>query len=137
MADNQERITAMIRDLETRVILLEQEKDDARPGPRVELFVQRVVEPIKASVSGIERSIERLAAEGQKTAQDSRELYDSYKEMIKKEQERKDEEAKEKQLVPTLKRWGAIAGAVGGIWFAFRIAGTLLESYLKANGFTQ
>ncbi len=127
----------MLRDLETRVILLENEKDDAIPGPRVELFVARLVEPIKASVTGIERSIERLASEGQRTAKDARELYDSYKEMLKKEQARKDKEAEDKTVAATLKRWGAVAGAVGGIWFAFRIAGTLLEAYLKAHGFTQ
>jgi hypothetical protein len=137
MAEKQERIIEMLRELETRVVLLEKEKEDAIPGPRVELFVHRVVEPIKISVSGIERSIERIASEGQKTAEDARELYESYKDMLKREQARKDKEAEDKTVAATLKRWGAIAAAVGGIWFVFRIAGTLLEAYLKAHGFTQ
>lgn len=132
----EDRIMEMLQEIKTRVALLEADKDDAVPGPRVQLFVREVIKPIESSVSGIERSVERQAAQMEGLAKQSGELYEAHKKFLAQEQERKEAEAREKQLGPTLKRWGAIAGAIGGIWFAFRIAGTLLEAYLKAQGFT-
>ena len=132
----EERIVDLLQELKTRVVILEREKDDAAPGPRVQLFVREVIKPIETAVNGIERAVEKQAAQMSGLAEQSEELYEAHKSFLSKEQARKDEEAKEKTLTATVKRWGAISAAIGSIWFLFRIGGTLLEAYLKAHGFT-
>lgn len=121
------RIDSRVQSIDSRVMLLEREKDDATPGPRVKLFVTEVVSPIQKSVDKIELSISKLADE-------SKELYDAHKAFIDAEQKRKDKEAEEKTVGKTVIRWGAVAGAIGAIWFLFRIAGSLIDAYIQTRG---
>ena len=117
----------MVAKLAERVSNLEVVKDDAVPGPRVRLFVTEVVQPIKESVGKIEGSITRLAEE-------SKELYDAHKAFIDAEQKRKEKEQEERTVSATLKRWGAVSGAVGAIWLLFRVVGTIIEVYIQSRG---
>jgi cytochrome c-type biogenesis protein CcmH/NrfG len=134
MAD--ERILEMLHAIERRLTVVEHEREDAIPGPRVLLLVKQHIEPIEKAVQGIERSVERQSTQMETLAEKSEELYEAHKQMLKKEQEQKDKEAEERTLGATLKRWGAIAASIGGIWFVFRIAGTLIEAYLRSRGIT-
>lgn len=137
MADANERIIEMLHAIDRRLTVVEREKDDAIPGPRVQLFVKQNIEPIERAVQGIERAVERQSAQMESLGGKSGELYEAHKEFLRREQERKDKEAEAKTLGATLKRWGAIAGSIGAMFTVFRVVGTLLESYLKAHGFTQ
>lgn len=122
-----DKVFEMLREMTTRLTVLEREKDDAVPGPRVRLFVSEVVSPIKESVGKIEGSIARMADE-------SKELYEAHKAFISAEQKRKEDEAKERTLGATLKRWGAISAAVGSILVLLRVTGTLIELWIQARG---
>lgn len=134
MAD--ERVIEMLQQLTTRVALLEKEKEDATPGPRVQLFVQKTIEPMEKAVQGIERAVEKQAAQMEALAGKSEELYEAHKAFLAKEQTRKDEEAARKTIPATLLRLGAYASALGGVLGVFKIVGALIDGYLKAHGFT-
>jgi uncharacterized protein YoxC len=129
-----ERIIEMLQDIRTRVTVLEKEKDDAIPGPRVQLFVKQTIEPIQKAVEGIERAVERQSTQMENLASKSEDLYEAHKAFLDIEQKRKEKEAEEKTLGATLKRWGAIAASVGSIWLVMRLLGTLLEAYMKSHG---
>lgn len=133
MADD--RILDMLHAIDRRLTVIEREKDDAVPGPRVQLFVKSHIEPIEKAVQGIERSVEKQAVQMGSLTEKSEELYEAHKAFLTKEQERKDKEAEEKTLGATLKRWGTIAASLGSIWLLFKIAGTLVDAYLTARGF--
>ena len=79
----EERIIEMLQDIKTRVAILEREKDDATPGPRVQLFVQKTIEPIEKAVQGIERAVEKQSAQMQILGEKSEELYEAHKEFLK------------------------------------------------------
>jgi hypothetical protein len=132
----EERIIDMLQEIKTRVVILEKEKDDATPGPRVQLFFKQMVEPIERSVQGIERAVEKQAGQVATLTDQSKELYQAHKDFLVREQQRKDAEAARNTIPATLLRWGAYAGALGGIWLVFKVLGILLDAYLKARGFT-
>lgn len=134
MAD--ERIVEMLHAIERRLTVVEHEREDAIPGPRVQLFVKQNIEPIERAVQGIERAVEKQSAQMESLGAKSEELYEAHKEFLRREQERKDKEAERKTIPATLLRLGAYAGALGGIWTVFKIVGTLIDGYLKAHGFT-
>lgn len=132
----EERIIDMLHAIDRRLTVVEREQDDATPGPRVQLFVKQNIEPIEKAVQGIERAVEKQAGQMETLGEKSEELYEAHKEFLRKEQERKDKEAERKTVPATLLRLGAYAGALGGIWTVFKIVGALVDSYLKAHGFT-
>jgi hypothetical protein len=134
MAEDQ--LKDMLHALERRLVVVEHEREDAIPGPRVQLFVKQNIEPIEKAVQGIERAVERQSAQMELLGEKSEELYEAHKEFLKQEQVRKDAEAKAKTVPATLLRLGAYAGALGGIWTVFKIVGILIDGYLKARGFT-
>lgn len=134
--DRDDRILDMLRELTTRIVVLEKEKDDATPGPRVQLFFQQMIGPFEKSVQGIERAVEKQATQMASIAEQSEELYQAHKSFLTKEQERKDAEQEAKSIPATLKRWGVYAGALGSILAVFKVVGTLIDAYMKAHGFT-
>jgi hypothetical protein len=113
--------------MDKRLAIVEKQLDGVAPRQWVELFVKDIVQPIRDSIKGIEHSISELAKDGQ-------EIYTAFKESIRKEEERKTQKYEDGRLPNVVKRWGAVAAAVGAIWFLFRIAGTLLEMWMKARG---
>ena len=121
------QVLEMLHAIDRRLTVVERDRDDAVPGPRVKLFVAEVIAPIKESVGEIKNSMRTMADE-------SRELYEAHKAFIAAEQKRKEEDQKEKTLKATLLRWGAISAAVGSILVALRIAGTFLELWIQARG---
>ena len=130
----------MLHAIDRRLTVVERERDDAIPGPRVQLFVQQTIAqaiaPIEKAVQGIERAVEKQATQMATLTDKSEELYDAHKGFLTKEQERKDAEAKYKSTSATLLRWGAYASAAGGVLGVFKVLGALIDGYLKAHGFT-
>jgi len=122
-----------IANLDRRVVGLEAIRDDGAPGPRVRLYVSEVITPIQKSVDKIESAITKLADGEARRDKEVEGFYAAHKAALDKEQARREAEEREKQLVPTLKRWGAVAAAVGAIWFVFRIVGTVLEVYIQTR----
>ena len=130
----EDRLLDMLHAIDRRLTVVEREQDDAVPGPRVQLYVKQNIEPIERAVQGIERSFEKQAAQMSSLATKSEELYEAHKAFLENEQKRKDKEAEDKTISATIKRWGAIAASVGTILTVLKVAGTLIDAYLKSRG---
>jgi hypothetical protein len=117
-------------DLDTRIAVLEAEMEaltKALDGRVTSEWVKDFAQPLKEAIARMETSMADL---GHKAAS----LFDTHKEMMKKDEARKEEEWKKKTMGYQLKRVAGFASAVGAIWFVFRIAGSLIEVWMAAKG---
>lgn len=133
MADDLSRAIDMLQQLTTRVSLLEHEKEDAAPGPRVKLFVTEVVAPIKDSVAEIKVAIKDTNSAMQQMAMESKELYEQHKSFLDSEQKRREKEMEGRTATGLVKKYLPIVTLVGAVIALFRVLGTAIEFYLAAR----
>lgn len=116
--------------LDTRMAILEtrmetvEEKIDGRVTSE---WVKDFAKPIQDSVARIENSIGVLTEKSQG-------LFSAHNEFLKKENERKEAEQKERTPTALVKKWGSVAAAIGAIWFLFGIGQSLLLSWMANHG---
>lgn len=91
-------------------------------------WVEGLLAPIEKSISKIELSVTSLSEQG-------KELYEAHNALLREKSQRELQELQSKTLPAMLKKYGALAGAIGSIWFAMTIARALVEGWLRQHGF--
>lgn len=109
-------LTATVTKIETRM---------EEHAPR--RWVEQLIQPIKEAVMKIEVSI---ASMSQKTEQ----VLAAHDALLKDQSAREQQTLKDQTISALVKKYGALSGAIGAIWFLLTVARALFESWLKARG---